>query len=261
MQKIKERTRTLFQPTSKEPFKLSRTKLELSLECPRCFYLDRRQGIERPRGPPFTLNLTVDALLKREFDVHRARGTRHPLMEEYAINAVPFPHQDLSLWRDNFHGVQVLHPRTNFLVFGAVDDVWTDREGGLFVVDYKATSTERVITLDDAWKGVYKRQMEIYQWLLRGNSFKVRDTGYFVYVNARKDRDCFEGRLECSLQILPYVGKDDWVESALEEAHWTLLRETPPPPAAECPWCTYQRSGGILYAHGEVAEWSKAPHC
>ena len=36
-------TRRLFDQKSKEPFKLSRSKLELFLECPRCFYLDRRR--------------------------------------------------------------------------------------------------------------------------------------------------------------------------------------------------------------------------
>jgi hypothetical protein len=58
----------LFDPGSDKPFPLSRSKVELYLNCPRCFYLDRRLGIGRPSGPPFNLNSAVDALLKREFD-------------------------------------------------------------------------------------------------------------------------------------------------------------------------------------------------
>ena len=38
---------------------------------------------------------------------------------------------------------------------------------------------------------VIKRQMEIYQWLLRKNGFKVSDTGYFVYANGITDARSF----------------------------------------------------------------------
>ena len=40
----------LFDPDSTEPFKLSRSGLELFHDCPRCFYLDKRLGIGRPGG-------------------------------------------------------------------------------------------------------------------------------------------------------------------------------------------------------------------
>jgi hypothetical protein len=42
----------------------------------------------------------------------------------------------------------------------------------------------------------YKRQLEVYQWLLRQNGLDVSDTGYFVYTNARIDLDGFNDRLE-----------------------------------------------------------------
>ena len=56
-------------------WKLSRSKIDLFVECPRCFYLDNKLGVSRPKGPSFTLNIAVDALLKREFDTHRAHKT------------------------------------------------------------------------------------------------------------------------------------------------------------------------------------------
>jgi len=70
-----------YDPNSKQPFKLSRSKIDLFLECPRCFYLDRRLAVGRPRGFPFTLNSAVDHLLKKEFDAHRAKKAAHPLMQ------------------------------------------------------------------------------------------------------------------------------------------------------------------------------------
>lgn len=234
-----KRTRNLYDPKAREPFKLSRSKIELFIDCPRCFYLDRRLGIGRPEGPPFTLNKAVDALLKKEFDAHRAKGEPHPLMEQYGIDAVPFAHKEMDQWRENFVGVQYLHEPTNLLITGAVDDIWVRPGGELLVVDYKATSTAKEISLEDEWKQGYKRQMEIYQWLMRHNGFKVSDTGYFVYVNGRTDPEAFDGKLEFDVQILPYRGNDEWVEKAIVNAHGCLERDVIPDASADCAYCPY----------------------
>ncbi|HAM95660.1 TPA: hypothetical protein DCP81_01800, partial [Candidatus Azambacteria bacterium] len=135
-----QRIRGLYEPDSKEPFKLSRSKIDLFLECPRCFYLDRRLGVGRPPGFPFALNSAVDALLKQEFDVYRVNGAKHPLIEKYGVDARPVPHKDLDKWRHNFTGVQFLHKPTNLLITGAIDDLWQNSKGEYIVVDYKATA-------------------------------------------------------------------------------------------------------------------------
>src|SRR3989339_452974 len=98
------RTRNLFDPSSKVPFKLSRSKIELFINCPRCFYLDRRMGVGQPPGFPFALNSAVDKLLKKEFDLHRSKQTPNPLMVAYGIKAIPFQHEKLNYWRDALRG-------------------------------------------------------------------------------------------------------------------------------------------------------------
>ena len=108
------------------------------MNCPRCFYLDRRLGTDRPPGYPFSLNSAVDTLLKKEFDIHRASGTPHPLMKAYGLDAVPFQHEKMEEWRDSLRrGITYLHPQTNLFFTGGVDDVWIDKEGKLIIVDYK----------------------------------------------------------------------------------------------------------------------------
>jgi len=108
---------TLCSPGAKTPFALSRSKVDMFLKCPRCFYLDVRLGIKMPSMPAFTLNSAVDHLLKKEFDIRRANGTVHPLMAAYGIDAVPAQHNELEIWRENFKGIRVLHPETNFELF------------------------------------------------------------------------------------------------------------------------------------------------
>jgi CRISPR/Cas system-associated exonuclease Cas4 (RecB family) len=241
----------LYDPTSSEPFKLSRSKIDQFIECPRCFYLDRRLGVAKPQGPAFTLNVAVDALLKKEFDVHRARGTPHPYMTRYGVNAIPFAHENIDEWRENFVGVRFLHKPTNLIIFGAVDDVWKAPDGSLHIVDYKATSKEDGVKelSDTKWHNQYRRQMEIYQWLMRKNGFPVSPVGYFVYVNGRKDKEAFDGKLEFDVAVIPYTGNDEWVEQSIIHAKACLDAPQAPKASDECEYCSYRtQAGKVLQA-------------
>lgn len=235
----------LYDPKAKEAFRVSRSKIDLFLECPRCLYLDRRLGVSRPQGFPFNLNSAVDVLLKKEFDIHRKQKTPHPLMESYGVEAVPFQNENMERWRDPFTGVEHFHEKTNFVVFGGVDDIWVKKAEGadegsdeLLVVDYKATSKDAEVTLDAEWQDGYKRQMEVYQWLLRQNGFKVSDTGYFVYANGKRDREAFDGKLEFDVKLIPYTGSDDWIEKTLLEMKKCLDGEMPKS-SPNCEYCAY----------------------
>ncbi|MBI1833896.1 MAG: PD-(D/E)XK nuclease family protein [Candidatus Andersenbacteria bacterium] len=235
-----QRTKGLYDPAAIEPFKLSRSKIDLFLDCPRCFYHDRKLGVGRPPGFPFALNSAVDHLLKQEFDIHRANGTKHPLIEKYGVDAQPVPHEDLDKWRHNFTGIQHLHKATNLLIFGAIDDLWQNSKGEYIVVDYKATSKNEEITeLNKEWHDGYKRQMEVYQWLLRQNGYTVSDTGYFVYCNGQTDRRAFDGKLEFEITLIPYKGDDSWIEDTISEIHACLNQNTIPSNNSGCDYCSY----------------------
>jgi len=248
----------LFDPQSKSPFALSRSKIDLFINCPRCFYLDRRLGISRPQFPAFTLNNAVDHLLKKEFDIHRKRGHSHPLMKAYGIDMIPFTHKNLEKWRHNFTGVRNIHEPSGFEVFGAVDDIWINPRGLLHVVDYKATSKNQKPDLDGYWQQAYKRQMEVYQWLLRNNGFDVSPTGYFVYVNGRRDKEAFDGKLEFDVDIISYTGNDNWIEDTLLKARKVLEGNTVPEIGSSCEYCPYRESAGKsikkLYSEKEITK-------
>lgn len=245
-------------------FRLSRSKIALFVECPRCFYLDNKLGTGRPPGFPFNLNSAVDALFKKEFDVHRANGTPHPLMEHYGIDAVPFAHKDIDVWRENFKGIEYKDPDTGFTISGAVDDVWVNPEGELIVVDYKSTSKDKKIeALDEEWHDGYKRQMETYQWLLRKKGFKVSDTGYFVYANASKDREAFDGKLEFEVTLIPHEGDTSWFEPTLTRLKACLDSGEIPTASSDCDYCRYREAAGKAFLKASQAtaqpEKSAAP--
>lgn len=230
----------------KTPFKLSRSKIELFMQCPRCFWLDVRLKIKRPDGPPFQINKAIDELLKKEFDAYRQKGKPHPWMSDNQIKAVPMQHPDLDKWRQNFIGVATLHEPTNLHIFGAIDDVWVTPDGQIHVVDYKATAKRSDVNIDADWQIAYKRQMEVYQWLLRQNGFEVSDIGYFVYANARLDLDGFLDKLEFRTKIIPYRGDDSWVEPTIIRMKECMESDMPAVGKAAmgglCDYCTYAKA-------------------
>jgi hypothetical protein len=206
-----------------------------------------RYKIRRPSSPPFNINKTIDELFKKEFDMYRSQKKPHPLMSDNQIKAIPYDHEKLNIWRANFTGVSVLHKPTNFHVFGAVDDIWIDDDEQLIVVDYKATSKASGVSIDADWQLSYKRQMEIYQWLLRQNEFTVSDTGYFVYTNARIDLDGFGDRLEFVTKLLSYTGSDTWVEPTLISMKACMESDDMPEVGesamgGSCEYCSYARA-------------------
>ena len=235
-----KRTRNLFGLKSEEPFKISRTKIEAFVNCPRCFYLDVKMGIGQPPGYPLSLNSAVDRLLKKEFDIHRADKSRHPLMEEYGIDAVPYLHEDINIWREARKGISYIHAPTNFLVYGGIDDIWQNSKGELHIVDYKATAKSSEVTIDEDWQMSYKRQMEVYQWLFKKNNFNVSKIGYFVYCNGITDKEAFDKKIEFNIKVIPYEGNDDWIEGTLKEMKKCLTSDELPNSGDNCDYCAYR---------------------
>ncbi len=132
-------------------------------------------------------------------------------------------------------------------VSGAVDDIWVDKQGYLYVVDYKSTSKNESITqLNQEWQNGYKRQMEVYQWLLRQNGFKVSDKGYFVYCNGRTDVEAFDGKLEFEVNLIEHKGDDSWVEKAVLDAYKCLNKKILPESGKDCDYCLYREKVGEI---------------
>ncbi len=244
-------------------WRLSRSKIDLFVECPRCFYLDNKLGTKRPGMPSFNLNIAVDELFKKEFDVHRKAGSKHPLMEKYQIDAIPFAHKDIDAWRDNFVGVEYKDKETGLVVSGAIDDVWVKPDGTLIVVDYKSTSKDGKIEKlgDSPWEKQYQRQLGVYRWLLEKNGFKVDETGYLVYANASKNEDAFDDKLTFETTLVECGAETDWIEETLDKIKAVLESEELPAIGNNCEYCPYREASGkkLLAIHKASAAKNSEP--
>lgn len=218
--------------------KLSRSKIELFEECPRCFYLDIKLGIKRPPGFPFSLNNAVDHLLKKEFDYHRAQGTQHPI--QVGIDAIPAKHIKIDQWRNSLGGgVSYYDTKHDCTLYGGIDDLWVSSQGIYYVVDYKATAKDVAVTTLPEWANGYRRQMEIYQWLLRKNGLNVSNTAYFVYCTGNKNSVSFNNSLHFETHLIPYEGNDSWIDQSIEQLFQLLSKEKAPEHNSNCSYCSF----------------------
>lgn len=227
-------------------WRLSRSKIDFFFECERCFYLDNKLGTKRPSFPSFNLNIAVDELFKKEFDIHRQADRPHPIMQKYKIEAVPFKHKSLNAWRDPFVGIEYLDKETNLTISGGVDDIWVKPDGTLIIVDYKSTSKDGSITKlgDSPWEQQYTRQLGVYRWLLEQNGFTVNKTGYLVYANASKDEDAFDDKLTFETTLVPVETETDWITPTLMKIKDCLEGSKLPKIGDNCEFCPYREACG-----------------
>ena len=136
-----------------------------------------------------------------------------------------------------------IHEETNIKFGGGLDDVFYNaKTNQLHIVDYKSEAqgtrspekySPRPSSIDKPWKIGYKRQMDMYVWLMRRKGFDVSSTGYFVYVDAQhsgvdgmlKDENPEKALMSFNATILPYEADTSWVEPTLFEIKDFLLNQ------------------------------------
>lgn len=250
----RKRHQGVFKPDHPAPYELSRGKVEKFISCKACFWLDRVAGIKDIDSPSFTINTTTDILLKRDADRVRGKSSL-PLWEANGLgHLIPFEHEHLENWTKSQQFGQDAtffnydHPDTNIRFGGGLDDVFQNTlTGQLHIVDYKSTAQgtrspgayeKKPVTLDEPWKAGYKRQMDMYVWVMRRRGFDVSDTGYFVYVDAQhKDingmlndqSDPHKAWMLFDASIIAYEADTSWVDGKLLEIKNFLLNQ------ARCP--------------------------
>ena len=227
---------------------VSRTAWESFIRCKRCFYLERKLKIKSIGMPGYPINSRIDALLKVEFDIYREKEEPHPIFKKNNLNFVPFKMdmEKLNDFRNNRKGVRAKSTKTKYTIYGAIDDLWLNRDNNeVVVVDYKATSNKYGIDYVNSKMGYHKtylRQLDFYAYLLKLNKFKVFKTGYWVVCNAQyKDQKTFGGNLNFKIDLLSYDIKTDYIEKTLIELEKCFNDNKTPPPSLGCEACRWQK--------------------
>ena len=243
------RHRGIFKPEHPEPYELSRSRIENFIKCPACFYLVQVKGVKFPSFPGFNINEATDVLLKKDFDKYRGTNIAHPyLVEQGLSHLVPYDHEHFDFWTQSMHfgakdRMHTLHNKTNLKIGGGLDDVWLNtKTNKLHIVDYKITSQKSdkgPITLDDYYKGSYKRQMDIYIWVMRQKGFDVDDIGYFLYCDGDRFTETSflqneKAIMEFKLTLISYRSQTSWMEPALKKISELLRSHSCPDHSDYC---------------------------
>lgn len=230
--------------------KLSRSSLKLFQECPRCFWLDLHHKVKRPPGYPYTLSSAVDYLVKQEFDKYREKGKLPPIFAKEGLDAKLFSGSELPEWRNNFKGISYFDEDLNAILYGAVDDVLEFSDGSLAVVDYKSTGSKEITIYDD-----YRKQMDIYNFILRRKGYQTQSNAYFVFYQVDKSGGGFNNVLPFKEELRAVNVSPDWVADIFERAVGVARQEEAPivegAPPHHCDHCHFVKMAGQLL-NGDV---------
>jgi len=214
-------------------YKLSPSAINLFLECPRCFWLDKHGVWKRPAGIFPSLPSGMDRILKEHFDRFRDNGELPPEIctHEHCNGLKLFgetqEEKDLiNSWRNNFKGIRYTDKKGNTL-FGAVDNILKNKDT-LIVLDYKT----RGFPVKEDTHEHYQNQMDTYNFLLRENGYKTEDYTFLLFYMPSKVMPTGEVIFDTTLLKIKTNPKDG--EKIFKKAISCLEDDCP---KKTCQWC------------------------
>jgi hypothetical protein len=246
---------------------ISHSDLQLFFKCPRCFYLAKKYHVKNGEqdNDKFTLSNANDHALKDEFHKCRQAKEVHPIMIREGVSAVPFDHNDVSVWQKSDYGkggIKFYDTSRNLLLGGVIDEVLQNQEGKLIVIDFKTTSKE-ILSMNDESVASYRRQISFYSYLLHKKAFPMHSVGYLVldkpavsnysyedilfgktpsneYVfNPRSKSESYQRKLAFNTEVMEVPVDYSWIEETLDEMSKCLMSpELPPRVRNKCFNCT-----------------------
>ena len=99
---------------------------------------------------------------------------------------------------------------------------------------------EKLKAFDAPYLIGYKRQAEIYAWILSKLGVEIHQRSYFFYVNATLKQEIFDNKLDFEYALVPYDMRDfNWVEKTVVEIKNFLETNKIPAATADCELCKY----------------------
>ena len=146
-------------------------------------------------------------------------------------------------WQHTFTGIQFHDEKHNFLLYGGVDDIMIDEEDKLVVIDFKATAKKAdILSSADVYNNgeSYKRQLEVYSWLLKQNGFDLSDIGYLMYYNGDASKPHLGREMYFRRTLVPFTLDTSWIGPQVEAMYNCLqLDDAPDFNNSKCEDCLY----------------------
>ena len=127
----------------------------------------------------------------------------------------------------------------------SLDDIMIDENDKLVVIDFKATAKKAdILSYNDVYNNgeSYKRQLEIYSWLLKKNNFDVSDTGYLMYYNGDASKPHLGREMHFRRTLVPFKLDTEWISPLIQDMYDCLQLEETPDYNPDCPDCIYLKT-------------------
>jgi hypothetical protein len=214
-----------------EKIMLSPSALNLFEDCPRCFWLEKREKIRRPRGIFPSLPGGMDLVIKAYFDGYRAKGALPPELKGRVRGQLFEDAELIEVWR-NWKRTDLRHDDKSLdaVLSGALDDCLVD--DGLYIpLDYKTRGFE----LKEDSTGYYQTQLDCYCLMLESSGFGTAGIAYLVYYWPEEVSE--NGMVRFNVRTIEMKTDSAAAKRLFEEAVHLLRLDIPPQPSAECEYC------------------------
>ena len=215
--------------------KLSPSALNLFLECPRCFWLERVKNVKRPRGIFPSLPGGMDRAIKIYFDGFRAKDALPSELQGSDFEGTRlFSNQaKLELWRSWKTGLVYRDAENeNASLSGALDDLLV--KGDHYIpFDYKTKGS--VTTEADAVK-YYRNQLDCYALLLDANQMPSAGHAFLLYYSPKSVGE--RGAVLFELQAIKIATDIERARETFQRAV-ALLKSEMPVSGPSCEYCQW----------------------
>jgi|TARA_Y100000310_G_scaffold222258_2_gene223955 hypothetical protein len=160
------------------------------------------------------------------------KGKLPPELKELDGNVKLFDDKELlEVWRNNLKGIQWKDKDDN-LFRGAVDNI-LKKGNKLIVLDYKT----RGFPLKEDTADHYQDQLDIYNLLLRKNSYETEDYAYLLFYHPNKVHE--NGDVDFHAELVKMKVNVKNAEKIFKKAIKTLKGKIP---KGDCEFCRYKEN-------------------
>jgi hypothetical protein len=212
---------------------LSASSLNLFLECPRCFWLEKVRYIKRPRGIYPSLPNGMDRVIKTYFDTYRAKKTLPPELQGKDFEGVQLFSDQLKLdrWRNWKIGLECRNHNGSCLI-GALDDL-LKKDEGYIPFDYKTKGSP---ASEQSAIRYYQFQLDCYALLLEANGMPTIGHGFLLFYSPKSVGEY--GQVVFEHQAIKIPTNTERAQDVLRRAV-AFVKEPIPELNAACEYCTW----------------------
>ncbi|MCM8785729.1 MAG: PD-(D/E)XK nuclease family protein [Candidatus Omnitrophica bacterium] len=234
---------------NREKTGLSAHSLNIFRECERCFYLQVKHNISRPRGPMPSIATGIDSLIKEYFEYFRKKGKLPPFLEKEIKDGKLMTNLKKTYYYE-------IKNNKNYYLWGHLDEVIQLPNELYIPLDHKTRASLPTGEPHDA----YKFQLSIYSLLLtKENNGNEVEFGYLIYYYPEKELiDYNSNEIKNIINFSFEVKKVDLdinkTKQIIEDAIRCLKSDKLPKTGENCEYCKWIEKTKIYYIENSIKE-------